>query len=99
MHPWPSSLLQVPRDPLTWRIAAFVALHGHGVYPQPGRVLRHFFMGNDLCSGDGPVWRPQRVVVLPLRHQQEREAAAAAGAWDGLRAPGGCCVATCWLAA
>ena len=92
----PLSSLQVPRDPLTGRIAAFVALHGHGVYPQPGRVLRHFLLGNDLCSRDGPVWRPQSVVLLPPRHQEQEEAAAAGGAAPG--AIGGCHAAACWLA-
>ncbi|EFN60057.1 hypothetical protein CHLNCDRAFT_133315 [Chlorella variabilis] len=67
---------QVPRDPQTGRVAAYVALHGHGTYPRPGRVLRHFFLGNDLCSGAGPVWRPRRVVLLPPLHR-EAEAAAA----------------------
>jgi hypothetical protein len=67
---------QVPRDPASGRVAAYVALHGHGTYPRPGRVLRHFFLGNDLCSGRGPVWRPRRVVLLPPLHE---EAAAAPG--------------------
>jgi hypothetical protein len=92
--PLPS--LQVPRDPLSGRIAAFVALHGHGVYPQPGRVLRHFLLGNDLCSRDGPVWRPQSVVLLFPRHQEQGEAAAAGREVPG--AIGGCHVAACWLA-
>ena len=56
---------QVPKDPQTGRHAAYVALHGHGVYPRPGRVLRHFFLGNDLCSAAGPVWRPRQVILLP----------------------------------
>ncbi|KAI3429626.1 hypothetical protein D9Q98_005712 [Chlorella vulgaris] len=67
--------LEVPRDPASGRVAAFVALHGHGTYPQAGRVLRHFFLGNDLCSGEGPIWRPRHVVLLPPLHE---EAAAAA---------------------
>jgi hypothetical protein len=32
---------------------------------QPGRVLRHFFLGNDLCCDSGLVWSPRRVVLLP----------------------------------
>ena len=28
-------------------------------------MLRHFFLGNDKCSGDGPAWLPRRVVLLP----------------------------------
>lgn len=55
----------VPRD-ADGRILAYVAKHGHGVYPSPGRVLRHVFLGNDLCSGAGLAWRPRRVVLLPL---------------------------------
>lgn len=66
--------LQVPRCPQSGRIAAYLALHGHGTYPTPGRVLRHFFLGNDLCSADGPVWRPRQVVLLP---QLDNPAAAA----------------------
>ena len=48
----------------TTRPVAFIAKHGHGNYPQAGTVMRHFFFGNDLCSGDGPVWRPNKVVLL-----------------------------------
>lgn len=48
------------------RPVAYVALHGHGTYPRPGRVLRHFFLGNDLCADGGVEWRPKRVVLLPV---------------------------------
>ena len=65
-HPsLPPSPVKVPRDPATGRPAAYVALHGHGVYPQPARHLRHFFLGNDLCSAAGLTWRPRRVLLLP----------------------------------
>lgn len=60
---------QVPRCPTSGRIAAFVALHGHGTYPAVGRVFRHFFCGNDLCSAAGPAWRPRKVVLLPHVHE------------------------------
>ena len=61
---FPPPCRQVPRAP-DGSIAAFTALHGHGVYPRTGRIPRHFFLGNDLCSASGPVWRPRRVVLLP----------------------------------
>lgn len=47
------------------RLIAYVALHGHGTYPSPGTVPRHFFLGNDLCRRGGPVWRPNKVTLLP----------------------------------
>ena len=47
------------------RPLAFIALHGHGNYPRPGRYVRHFFLGNDLTSSTGPVWCPRTVVLLP----------------------------------
>jgi hypothetical protein len=56
---------QVPRDTPGERPVAYVALHGHGTYPRPGRVLRHFCLGNDKCSDNGPAWLPHRVVLLP----------------------------------
>lgn len=71
--------LQVPRC-RDGSIAAFVAKHGHGVYPSPGRVYRHFYLGNDLCSSHGPVWRPRRVVLLPplqLQHDDAGDSPAA----------------------
>lgn len=37
-------LLQVPRA-ADGSIAAYTALHGHGVYPLAGRIPRHFFLG------------------------------------------------------
>lgn len=55
------------------RPIAYTALHGHGVYPMPGRIPRHFFMGNDLCSAGGPVWRPHTVVLLPPVHGPDQE--------------------------
>lgn len=66
------SLPQVPRCAATGRIAAYVALHGHGTYPTAGRVFRHFFCGNDLCSAVGPAWRPRRAVLLPPLHEAGR---------------------------
>jgi hypothetical protein len=57
----------VPRCPATGRPLAYIAKHGHGNYPAPGTILRHFFLGNDRCSANGPVWRPRRVVLLPHR--------------------------------
>lgn len=32
---------------------------------QTGTIYRHFFLGNDRCSDDGPVWLPDKVVLLP----------------------------------
>ncbi|KAL4425890.1 hypothetical protein ABPG75_009906 [Micractinium tetrahymenae] len=78
---------QVPRCPATGRISAFVALHGHGTYPAVGRVFRHFFCGNDLCSAAGPVWRPRKVLAneccawLEFRGQWGTTEAPAAQAW------------------
>lgn len=57
---------RVLRDAISQRPVAYVALHGHGTYPRPGRVLRHFFLGNDLCADGGVEWRPRRVVLLPV---------------------------------
>lgn len=56
----------MPRDTKgSGRPAAFVAFHGHGCYPSPGRHLRALLVANDLCSAYGPVWRPRRCVLLP----------------------------------
>ncbi|PSC76524.1 2-Cys peroxiredoxin chloroplastic [Micractinium conductrix] len=60
---------EVRRDARSGRIAAYVALHGHGTYPCPGRVHRHFFLGNDLCCEAGPAWHPCRVVLLPPQRE------------------------------
>jgi hypothetical protein len=62
------------------RPVAYVALHGHGNYPNPGTVLRHFCLGNDRCSAEGPVWLPRRVVVLPPLRAPKLRAGAADGA-------------------
>lgn len=56
----------MPRDKQgSGRPAAYVAYHGHGCYPTPGRQLRALLVANDLCAGDGPLWRPRRCIVLP----------------------------------
>jgi hypothetical protein len=62
---------QVPRTS-EGRPVAYVARHGHGTYPRPGTVLRHFFLGNDKCSKVGPTWRPRNVVLLPNVHAASR---------------------------
>ena len=54
---------------LNSRHAAYIAKHGHGNYPSVGTVHRHFFLGNDKCSDQGPVWRPKTVVLLPPHHE------------------------------
>lgn len=62
------SASQIPRS-ATGRPIAYVALHGHGNYPRCGTIPRHFFLGNDRCDNIGRVWRPRRLVLLPLdRH-------------------------------
>lgn len=56
----------MPRDSAgSGRPVAYVAFHGHGCYPSPGRQLRAVLVANDLCSAAGPVWRPRRCVLLP----------------------------------
>lgn len=73
----PTPCLQAPRC-RDGSIAAYVAKHGHGVYPSAGRVYRHFCLGNDLCCSGGPVWRPRRVVLLPpLEHANLADSPAA----------------------
>lgn len=37
---------------------------------QPGTIPRHFFLGNDKCSGKGLVWRPRTLVLLPPMHEE-----------------------------
>jgi len=56
---------KVPRDEVTGRIKAYVALHGHGTYPRKGIIHRHFYLGNDHTSDRGKVWRPSKMVLLP----------------------------------
>lgn len=46
------------------RLVSYVALHGHGHYPRPGTVYRHFFLGNDRCE-KGQSWSPNTVVLVP----------------------------------
>ncbi|GMH40261.1 hypothetical protein BSKO_08165 [Bryopsis sp. KO-2023] len=46
------------------RPMVFLAKHGHGCYPRPGKQLRLFGFANDVCSGDGPVWRPKKIILL-----------------------------------
>ncbi|CAD7699775.1 unnamed protein product [Ostreobium quekettii] len=46
------------------RPVAYCALNGHGCFPKPGIQPRIFFLVNDRCDGKGPVWRPQKVVLL-----------------------------------
>ena len=86
-------MTQVRRDARSGRIAAYVALHGHGTYPCPGRVHRHFFLGNDLCCEAGPAWHPCRVVLLPP--QREGDGCAVqpgATRWALLEAPSRGCL-------
>jgi hypothetical protein len=52
----------------TTRHAAYIAKHGHGNYPSVGTIHRHFFLGNDKCSDQGPVWSPKTIVLLPPHH-------------------------------
>lgn len=47
------------------RPLAFIAKHGHGNYPTPGTIHRHFYLANDRTSASGPLWRPRRVILLP----------------------------------
>ena len=56
---------EVRQGPYSRRHLAFIAKHGHGNYPTPGTIHRHFFLGNDKCSAVGPVWCPRKVVLLP----------------------------------
>ncbi|KAA8495776.1 hypothetical protein FVE85_1931 [Porphyridium purpureum] len=46
------------------RIVSFVARFGHGHYSHPGTVFRLYRFANDYCSHAGPIWSPQRVIVL-----------------------------------
>lgn len=52
------------RDTESGRFIAYVALNGHGTYPSDGVIHRHFWLGNDRCSSQGPKWRPNKVVLL-----------------------------------
>lgn len=40
---------------------------------QAGTIPRHFFLGNDKCSGRGPLWAPHTVVLLPPLHEEHSE--------------------------
>ncbi|KDD77060.1 hypothetical protein H632_c29p0 [Helicosporidium sp. ATCC 50920] len=52
-------------DAVSGRVCAYVALNGHGTYPRPGRVWRHFGLANDNTCRSGAAWAPKRVVLLP----------------------------------
>ncbi|GAB4823799.1 hypothetical protein N2152v2_010845 [Parachlorella kessleri] len=73
---------RVPRNE-HGRPLAYVALHGHGVYPMAARIPRHFFLGNDLTSGRGPTWAPATVVLLPPVHGWDAQPALPAEHGEG----------------
>eukprot|EP01025_Chloroclados_australasicus_P006078 TRINITY_DN11997_c0_g2_i1.p1 TRINITY_DN11997_c0_g2~~TRINITY_DN11997_c0_g2_i1.p1 ORF type:complete len:412 (-),score=23.87 TRINITY_DN11997_c0_g2_i1:2839-3912(-) len=55
---------QVPVDAQTGRISAYVALHGHGTYPEPATFHRLLYVANDHSSCDGPTWMPKKLVLM-----------------------------------
>lgn len=46
------------------RIVSYIARHGHGHYPEPRTIYRHFFLGNDVMKREKR-WDPRRVILLP----------------------------------
>lgn len=89
---------RVPRS-CSGRIVAYVALHGHGTYPEPEIVPRHFYLGNDHCSLDGPTWSPRNIVMLPLSissHDEVVNRLETVGKWNlwetALCESRGCCL-------
>ena len=67
------------------RLLAYVARHGHGVYPTPGVQPRAFGVANDRTAADGPLWAPTKVVLV-----RPRSAAPGAGEWVGVVDCRGC---------
>jgi hypothetical protein len=46
------------------RVIAYVAYHGHGLYPKPGVWYRYYGAANDYTEVGGPVWDPKQVVLI-----------------------------------
>lgn len=49
------------------RPVAYVAYHGHGLYPEPGRWWRIWGFANDVCER-GPRWDAETVHLLHISH-------------------------------
>lgn len=67
------------------RLLAYVARHGHGVYPRAGVQPRAFGFANDRTSAGGPLWAPSKVVLL-----RPRSSAPGATEWVGSAECRGC---------
>eukprot|EP01024_Parvocaulis_polyphysoides_P048831 TRINITY_DN467_c1_g1_i1.p1 TRINITY_DN467_c1_g1~~TRINITY_DN467_c1_g1_i1.p1 ORF type:complete len:437 (-),score=32.04 TRINITY_DN467_c1_g1_i1:393-1703(-) len=58
---------QVAVDVTSGRISVYVALNGHGTYPESGTFHRLFYVANDRTSCQGIKWIPQKFIQLQPR--------------------------------
>jgi hypothetical protein len=59
--------LKADNKDLAWdgkHIKAYMAFHGHGVYPITGVHVRLYSFGSDWLSDKGKIWRPQAIIRL-----------------------------------
>lgn len=55
--------------PSEGQLVVYVSPQSHAMYPSPGTYWRLFGFANDVCSGDGEVWKPDAACRCDARQQ------------------------------